>query len=496
MAQAAERLSVAGVSAPYYAGAAHRQGRRRREDRMTSEPDTSPRRRPPTIDLTATEAETQPSATASNETRASAADADNTQGQAGRSRAAGRSSASLLGMAVTGAVASAIGILAALWLSGSVPFRAPLPPSAAPADNAAIADISTRLTALEHTIAARQQDQTVLSRVAATDAAAKAQADAIAALGRRVDDVAAAAQGALTQANTATATAATASSNAADSAKSATQAATSHGDLDALAARIAAVEASVKTLSGGVAQADTARSNLDTLTSRVGTLEATVKSLSGNIAQDSAARGDLTALAGRVGTLESAIKLLPGQIAHQMASADDRAARLAVAAEALRAAVERGASYQGELAAVQSLGADANAVAALAPFAAAGVPSAAILGRELAALMPALQQAANPVAHDGSLLGRLQANAQQLVHITPANAPAGDDPAAVSARIGIEAAHDDIAAALTDIAKLPAAAKPVVAAWVQKAQAREAALASARGIAAAALAALAKPASP
>jgi hypothetical protein len=147
------------------------------------------------------------------------------------------------------------------------------------------------------------------------------------------------------------------------------------------------------------------------------------------------------------------------------------------------------------LAATQGLGADTTAVAALTPLAATGVPSAAALGQELAALMPALQQAAVPAANDGSLLGRLQANAQQLVHITPINAPPGDAPAAVTARIGVDAAHEDIAAALADIAKLPPAAQSVVAAWVQQARAREAALTAARNIAAAALAALAKPAS-
>ena len=67
--------------------------------------------------------------------------------------------------------------------------------------------------------------------------------------------------------------------------------------------------------------------------------------------------------------------------------------RLAVAAEALRAAVERGAPFQAELAAVKALGADAKATAQLEPFAAQGLTSAAELGRELTALMPALYRA-------------------------------------------------------------------------------------------------------
>ena len=58
---------------------------------------------------------------------------------------------------------------------------------------------------------------------------------------------------------------------------------------------------------------------------------------------------------------------------------------------------------------------------------------------------------------------------------------------------GVDAAHADIAAALLDIAKLPDTAKPLAAAWVEKAQARNAAIAASRKVAADALAALSKP---
>ena len=166
---------------------------------------------------------------------------------------------------------------------------------------------------------------------------------------------------------------------------------------------------------------------------------------------------------------------------------------MTVAAEALRATVERGAPYQAELAAAKSLGADPSATAPLEPFAAAGVPGARPLAHELASLTPALQQAAEPASSNSSFLGRLENNAQQLVRITPVDAPPGDDPASVVTRISVDAAHADIAAALADIAKLPDAAKPLAAAWVEKAQARDAAIAASRKLAADALAALSKP---
>ena len=56
-----------------------------------------------------------------------------------------------------------------------------------------------------------------------------------------------------------------------------------------------------------------------------------------------------------------------------------------------------------------SLGADPNISAPLAPFAADGVPGVAALGRELAALAPAIQRVAVPASADGSFLARLEA---------------------------------------------------------------------------------------
>jgi hypothetical protein len=264
----------------------------------------------------------------------------------------------------------------------------------------------------------------------------------------------------------------------------------------ALASRLAALEATTKSLSDSLAALtrrtdDAAAAAQNALAQAKGA--STAADAAKSAAQTSVARGDLDALAARTAALESTIKTLADDLKHQTATADDRAARLAVATEALRATVERGAPYPAELAAAKSLGADQSATAALEPFATAGVPAARALARELASLTPALQQAAAPAASNSSFLGRLENNAQRLVRITPADAPAGDDAASVVTRISVDAAHADIAAALADIAKLPDAAKPLAAAWVEKAQARNAAIAASRKLAADALAALSKP---
>jgi hypothetical protein len=400
-----------------------------------SEPDSTPRRRPPTIDLTATEVDAEKSAAGqepSQEPAAAGAPSDGASGQQTGTSAPGRPRSSAK-TAVAGIAAGAIAVVAigaGLWFGGYVPpGLLPAAPSAQPPDRAAIADISARLNKIEGAVATRQQpvsppqpDAALASRLAAAEAATKSLGDSLAALTRRTDDAAAAAQSALAQAKSA--------STAADAAKSAAQTSVARGDLDALAARIAA--------------------------------------------------------------LESTIKTLADELKHETATADDRAARLAVAAAALRATVERGAPYPAELAAAKSLGADPSAIAPLEPFAAAGVPAAGALAHELASLTPALQRATEPAASNSSFLGRLENNAQRLVRITPVDAPPGDDPSSVATRISVDAAHADIAAALADIAKLPDAAKPLAAAWAEKAQARNAAIAASKKLAADALAALSK----
>ncbi len=96
---------------------------------------------------------------------------------------------------------------------------------------------------------------------------------------------------------------------------------------------------------------------------------------------------------------------------------------------------------------------------------------------------------------EGSLIARLELNAQKLVRITRADsASTGDDPSSIISRIDIDARNGDIAGALADIARLPPAARAVTDEWVKKAQAREAAVAASRRIAAEAATALGKPA--
>ncbi len=414
---------------------------------MTNESDSTPRRRPPTIDLTAQEVDTAHASREAGEAAKSAAGPapDASSGDAAKDGAAenvapersrwnsGRGAMPYVIGAVAGAIVVVVAAAGGFWIAGSVPARQAAvssgTPVAAPSGGARDAEFSARLDKIEEALQTPHADSDQSARIAAADAQAKALGEQLAVLGRRIDEVAAASQGALSQAKAAAA--------GAEGAKSAAQAAAGQ-------------------------------------------------------------RGDIDALNGRIAALDASVKSLAAELGKRTASADDRVARATVAAEALRAAVERGAPYQAELAAVTSLGADPNISAPLAPFAADGVPGVAALGRELAALAPAIQRVAVPASADGSFLARLEAHAQNLVRVTPVDAqsaPSGDDAFSVMARINGEAARADIAGALADIARLPESARALAADWVKKAQAREAAIAASRRIAADALAALNTPVS-
>jgi hypothetical protein len=207
----------------------------------------------------------------------------------------------------------------------------------------------------------------------------------------------------------------------------------------------------------------------------------------------------IAALANRVEALEGGAKTTETALAAELAkrgaeNTDDRSVRTAVVAAALAQTVERGRPFAAELQAAQAQAADASALAPLEPFASAGVPNVNALTRELSNLEPALLQAAGATSPEGGgLLEKLQAHAERLVRIRPIEEIAGDDPAAVIARLEIKGARGELAGVLAELDKLPPPVRAPAQAWIDRAQARAAALAASRRFAAEALAALAKP---
>ena len=269
----------------------------------------------------------------------------------------------------------------------------------------------------------------------------------------------------------------------------------------ALASRFAALENALKPLGDAV---NAANKRVDDLTASLrdtrARLDTSAKALDDLIAAQrqhpAAEKADLDKLDARLVTLEAATKSLATTAAAAGAAdkSADRNLRTAVLANALRSAVMRGVPYAAELAGLKAQVADPQALAPLDAFAATGAPSQAVLAQELAGLMPAITRAAEPggSAAEGNFMQRLRARASEFVQIRPVGDAAGDDPAAIVARLNNEVARQDIAGAVADLAKLPAAAKAPAAGFIAKVQARAAAITAAQRVAADALSSLGK----
>jgi hypothetical protein len=286
-----------------------------------------------------------------------------------------------------------------------------------------------------------------------------------------------------------------------------------------LSPRLAAIEQQLKDIAARPAPAAANPANtqaLNDIAARLARLESAVAAprapvtdpvvLSRVTAAENAAKSMADNVAGmsrRIDSLEAALRETNGQIeklsaataelqtrVRETGAGSDRASRMAVAAAALRAAVERGDPYASELAIVKPLTSDAASVAALEPFAASGVPSQAAFGQELAAIVRPMLATTTEAPRDGGFLEKLQANAEKLVRIRPIEEARGDDRVAVLTRIEQRAAQGNVGGALSELAKLPAEARAPLQAWTAKAEARTKAVEASRRLAADAVAAL------
>ena len=204
---------------------------------------------------------------------------------------------------------------------------------------------------------------------------------------------------------------------------------------------------------------------------------------------------EIETLTNRIAALERAAKAMEAQLGARASSESgtDRSLRLVVVASTLNAAVDRGTPFAAELAAAKAAAPDPKGLAALEPFAASGVPSAAALARELTALMPALTKTVGTAPRESGILDRLKANAERIVRVRPIDEVTGDDPVAVVRRIEIRAEQGNLNGAMAEIAKLPEPARALTKEWVARLEARNAAVEASQRFSAAALASIAKP---
>jgi hypothetical protein len=259
---------------------------------------------------------------------------------------------------------------------------------------------------------------------------------------------------------------------------------TSEGEqVAALSAEIAALKDSVAALSqaaGNSSVADrvtaleqsaaleapaTNGADISALASRIATLE----SKTGDGAMSEALTTTKNALTTEINGLKSELAALKADIANR---ASEPGLAAAVAATALRAAVDRGGAFNAELENLAAVQPDAPAIAALRDFAAKGVPTRQDLAAEFETAAQAMLAASEPVDPNASIFDQLWDSAKSLVKVRPLGDIEGDTAAARIARMGEALAKSDDAAVTTEFEGLPASSRDAGAKFVERFKAR------------------------
>lgn len=287
--------------------------------------------------------------------------------------------------------------------------------------------------------------------------------------------------------------------------------------VDGLTARIVGLESKAGKVvpdPAATARADTLEKSVAALRSDLAAARAQNEKLAAALDEvkaaprgDGAAAPDLAAFSERLAKAESQMRAQGAEIAQQGSKladskppeakpADDMPLRRMVAATLLDVLVRTGDAFPTALATAKSLAPNPDALKPLDQFAEKGVPNANRLSTELLALVPKLSPPAaqqDPATTGSGIVERLQAGAARLVKIERTDTT-GTDRGAVVARVTAAAVRNDFNEARRELKTLPPEDRAAAQAWLEKADARDAALAASRQFATDAMAALGKPA--
>lgn len=265
-------------------------------------------------------------------------------------------------------------------------------------------------------------------------------------------------------------------------------------------AALARMETLEKSLTALRSELVTARAQSDKLAAAINEVKSAPR------ADGSTPAPDLSGINEQLGRIESAVRAQATQIAQQAGllanakpadakPADDLPLRRVVAAALLDVLVRTGDPYPAALTTAKTLAPNADALKPLEQFAATGVPNAGKLSAELLTLVPKLSPAAPPdtAAAGSGIVERLQAGAAKLVRIERTDT-SGSDRGAVVERATRAALRNDFNEARRELKTLAPADRAAAQAWLDKTDARDAALAASRQFAADAMNVLAKPA--
>ncbi|TPL47289.1 mitofilin family membrane protein [Mesorhizobium sp. B2-4-6] len=226
--------------------------------------------------------------------------------------------------------------------------------------------------------------------------------------------------------------------------------------LKALGDKVGQIETTVADLqkNGNAAPVD-----LGPLNEKIAGLDALVKSTG-----DAAKAED-----GRVAALEQSVSQLSGKVEAQ---ASQPKIALAIAASALKSALDRGAPFATELDTFAAIAPDAPELAALRSYAEKGVPTRATIASEADAAANAMVEAATPVDQNAGFFQSLVSSAESLVKVRPVGTIEGKGVPETVARMEVAVNQGDYAKALGEYDTLPDAAKAAGADFAGKLKAR------------------------
>ncbi|WP_190237695.1 COG4223 family protein [Rhizobium sp. R634] len=228
----------------------------------------------------------------------------------------------------------------------------------------------------------------------------------------------------------------------------------------ALEQRIAALETAAKAPAAG-APADSA--NVDALSQKIAELSGQVDQLRSMLAQSSDQQTSSDAdIAKRLAEAEKKLN----------EPREDVAVARAIAAAALKAAIDRGGPFLAELDTFAGVAPDDPAVADLRAFAETGIPSRAELMRQAPDVATTIVEAVNQPDPNQSWSDRLMASAKSLVTVRPVGNIEGESVEAIAARMEDKVKNGDLPGASSEWINLPAPAKQASAAFKQSLEAR------------------------
>lgn len=229
---------------------------------------------------------------------------------------------------------------------------------------------------------------------------------------------------------------------------------------DALVARIAALETAAANATPAAAADGTTSAAAD---QKIASLTAEVDQLKADLGKATQSQASSDAAVSQ--RLDDAEKKL------SQPSQESAVAR-AIAAAALKAAIDRGGPFQPELDTFANVASDDPAVADLKNFAQTGVPSRADLIRQVTDVATAIVATTETEDPNQSWSDRLMSGAKSLVQVRPVGNVPGDGVDAITARFEDKVKNGDLPGAVNEWNNLPETAKSASAAFKQSLEAR------------------------